>query len=425
MSATVENTSELEKADLREFTLRIPGELFFCECVDISHLVSSSEGDQNDNVIESFAGEILENRSFSPYPKDQLAWGYHGTLDDGKILLFACPQAKLRQLGWQSLEIFRRVFPSFISFFGKSFSESTVLFMLQEDSLSVAAYSPDCSVPDELYSMSVDLDDPESLEVARGKLLSLIALEKYEVVPDILMAGEVERQKDGFFKFEHEWMDGSSPDLELDQEITLDAEELWNSDLRSVEFKQFERKRRSTGRKRWKATMAWSICMTVMIIAFLGVKIFEVKLQDKQNLANQMASQVPLVLESQKLLEKLRQNKLGGIDPFGSIGRLYEHLGGTAGNLDVWFTSAHFESRNEIEIKGEGKNIESINNFLENLEKNKVADLQIGRSGEEKRTIKSAAGKTTFEIEIELSEVTEESTSSTDGTPVPPSGKQG
>ena len=54
-----------------------------------------------------------------------------------------------------------------------------------------------------------------------------------------------------------------------------------------------------------------------------------------------------------------------------------------------------------------------------------MADLQIGRSGEEKRTIKSAAGKTTFEIEIELSEVTEESTSSKDGTHVPPSGKQG
>ena len=141
-----------------------------------------------------------------------------------------------------------------------------------------------------------------------------------------------------------------------------------------------------------------------MFVVFLGLKIFEVKLAEKQNLANLMASEVPLVLESRKLLEKLQENKLGGIDPFGSIGRLYAHLGGTANNLDVWFTSAHFESRNEVEIKGEGKNIESINTFIDKLEKNKVAILQTGRSGDERRKIRSAGGKTAFEVDVELIE---------------------
>ena len=70
-----------------------------------------------------------------------------------------------------------------------------------------------------------------------------------------------------------------------------------------------------------------------MLVLFLGTKIFEVKVQDKQVLVNQMAAEIPLVLESQKLLEKLRQNKLGGIDPFGSINRLYPFLGGTEG---IW-----------------------------------------------------------------------------------------
>ena len=58
-------------------------------------------------------------------------------------------------------------------------------------------------------------------------------------------------------------------------------------------------------------------CCIVSVI--LGTKIFEVKVQDKQVLVNQMAAEIPLVLESQKLLEKLRQNKLGGIDPFGQL----------------------------------------------------------------------------------------------------------
>ena len=46
-----------------------------------------------------------------------------------------------------------------------------------------------------------------------------------------------------------------------------------------------------------------------------------------------MAEQVPLVIESQKLLEKLRQNKLGGIDPFGAITRMAVQRGGTVGRF--------------------------------------------------------------------------------------------
>jgi hypothetical protein len=415
MSAVLEKDSDLENTDLRELILRIPGEHFFCECLSLDSLKNESDTPDSQKLVEDFAREILLNRSFSPYPEEQLAWGYHGSLEEGKIMLFACPLSKLRQLGWQSFEIFRRVFPSFISLFGRTFTSPTILFLLQGETLSVAAYSSESSVPDQLYSMSVDLDDAESLEVARGKLLSLLTLEDYEVVPDILIAGDAERQKDGFFKFEHEWMDGDNPDLELDQQIKLNGNDLWNSDLRSVEFKQFERTRRTQGRKRWKATKIWTFCMVLMLIGFLGVKIFEVKLKDHQTLANQMANQVPFVLESQKLLDKLMQNKLGGIDPFGTIGRLYQYLGGTADSLNVWFTSAHFESRNELEISGEGKNIEAINNFISKLETNEVAYLQKGRSGEEKREIKSAAGKTTFEIEIEMTEVSKKNIKSDDG----------
>ena len=53
---------------------------------------------------------------------------------------------------------------------------------------------------------------------------------------------------------------------------------------------------------------------------------------------------------------------------------------------------------------GCGKTIEAINTFIESLEKNKVGNIRIGRSGEEKREIKSGGGKTTFDIEFELIE---------------------
>jgi len=366
--------------------------------------LGSIDEDNPDGALPLFIQEILGDAGFSPYPEEQLAWGYFGGEEEGKVVVFACPLVKLRQLGWQNMEVFRRVFPSFVSLFGKKFSEPTILFLKEGETLSVGAYGVESPVPEQVFSMPVDPEEAESLEIARGKLLSLVNVENHDIVPDILVAGEIERLKDGFFLFEHEWMEGKNPSLEIDQSVKISSDQLWTVDLRANDFKKSEIKRRRQGRKRWKATLVWSLSMAAILVVVLGIKILGVKLEDKQNLAGEMAMEVPLVIDSQKLLEKLRQNKLGGIDPFGAIGRLYAHLGGPPGDLNVWFTFAHFKSRNEIELEGEGKNVESINTFLANLEKNKVASLQLGRGGKERREIKSQTGKTTFEFDIELKE---------------------
>ena len=114
-----------------------------------------------------------------------------------------------------------------------------------------------------------------------------------------------------------------------------------------------------------------------MLLAFAGIKIMGVKLEDRKVLSQRMAEEVPLVVESQKLLEKLRQNKLGGIDPFGALIRVAVHRGGSVDNPNLWFSMAHFESRNEVRLEGEGKTIEAINTFIESLEKNKVGNIRI------------------------------------------------
>ena len=54
----------------------------------------------------------------------------------------------------------------------------------------------------------------------------------------------------------------------------------------------------------------------------VGMKISDLKLLELSQSEQKMKSQVPLVLESQSLLEKLKQNQLGGIDPFETIGRV-------------------------------------------------------------------------------------------------------
>lgn len=398
MAESPEKSSELPVGELREITLRIPGEHFFCDTISLPNSLKAEK-------YQDFSEFVLNEGGLSPYPVEQLAWGYQADEEHRKIFIFATPLAKLKQLGWQNFEIFRRVFPSFISLLGNEYPEPTIAFLLFEETLTAASFQEDSSVPDLLYSIALDESQgDESVEDARGKLLSLFDLENYEITKDILVADEVERTKDGFFRFEHNWLEGKDSDLSLDQDVLISADDLWTSDLRQREFIEFEQKRRNQARARWKGIIIWSVGMAAMLIAFVGMKIMGIELEDKKILSQEMQMEVPLVLESQKLLEKLRQNKLGGIDPFGALIRVAVHRGGSADDPNLWFSLAHFQSRNEVKIEGEGKTIEAINTFIKSLEKNNVANIRVGRSGEKMREIKSGGGKTTFEIEIKIVE---------------------
>jgi len=402
-----ESTPDLPSGELRDITLRIPGECFFCESISLPDVPPAESETKPFSSISHWDGyllDLLNSAEFSPYPAEQLAWGYHLCESSNRALVFATPAGRLRQLGWQNLELFRRVFPSFISLLGKVYDAPTAIFLLCEESLSLACFSPGSQVPDFVYSRGVDLEVEDGLDKAKALLLGLIDLSKYEVCPDILVTKEVYRMENNSFQFEQQWLLGKDPTLELEQDVVMDADELWQHDLRNLSFKAVEKTRRKQERTRWKFLKVGTAVALFLISGFVGLKIVDLQLQSYALKEQSMSRQVPLVLESQKLLEKLKQNQLGGIDPFGTIGRVANFRGGSFDNPHVWFSEAHFETRNHVKLEGEGRNVESVNNFIERLETNNVAIVRKDRSGDELRDIKSGGGGTSFKVEFEMLE---------------------
>ena len=152
MADTPAKLPEFPVGELREITLRIPGEHFFCDSISLPVSLKADK-------YQDFAEFILNDGVLSPYPVEQLAWGYQIDEVLRKIFIFATPLAKLRQLGWQNMEIFRRVFPSFISLLGMEFTEPTIAFLLFEETLTAASFQEDSSVPDFLFSIPLNEEE--------------------------------------------------------------------------------------------------------------------------------------------------------------------------------------------------------------------------------------------------------------------------
>ncbi len=360
---------EASAAELREVVLRIPGEHFFCETVELPPNLDPDD-------LLPFAEQCLTEEGLSPFPSDQLAWGCCGDLQKRRIIIYGASQAKLRQLGWQNLEVFRRVFPSFVSLFGKTFPKPAVAFLLHEETLTAAAFEAYCSVPAKLFSLPLgEQEEAEGrFDETRGKLLSLFNLEKYDVETEVWVTGDVERLNSGLFRFEHHAA-GSDFDDSPREIVEIGADELWASDVRSSSFKREEQARREWTQRRWKAFAAWSAGVAAVVVAFVGLKIFEDKVKEKETAANAGREELARVLEAEKLLDKLGQNEKGGIDPMGSLVRLAQYCGGVGDQPHLWFTFAHFPSGSEVVLAGEAKNSQAVTDFINRLRENKVARI--------------------------------------------------
>ena len=121
------------------------------------------------------------------------------------MFIFASPMAKLKQLGWQNLEIFRHVFPSFVSLLGRTYAKPTVAFLLHEETLTAAAFESESRVPALLFSMPIDSEDEESME--RTRKASLMDLEEFDV-ESVYWTGRFEQTKDEAFSLNNiGWME--------------------------------------------------------------------------------------------------------------------------------------------------------------------------------------------------------------------------
>ena len=69
MEDNPDNGSDLAFEELHEITLLIPGEHFFCECISVPAEVKEVD-------FKEFALQVIEHDGFSPYPLEQLAWGF-------------------------------------------------------------------------------------------------------------------------------------------------------------------------------------------------------------------------------------------------------------------------------------------------------------------------------------------------------------
>ena len=372
--------------------LNVPGHLFFCEYVEVPAELEPGE-------LDEFAEMGIS--SLSPFPIEQLAWGYHKDPQCPWILLYSATLESLARAGFRGLESYRQVLPSFASVLGFQFEKPTGYFAYGSDSLSLVLHPgppPARPAPAEdesgedvdtppvelplIHSLPVPASAPEEsgeeqdddedaqpsgpgrkdIEAVRAQMFRMIPERGYKIEPAWLrQSGHEFSSKDGSLSFHHVWDEEDGPQTGPGQVMEAQTH-LWQADIRPAAFKEQEKKNRQLERFLAKAGKVAGIAAAVLLVLEILVMLGGGLVGTMQAQAVGNEAQVQKILSKGDLLSKLTKRSINNLQPFHMLQVLNDYRIGR-----IFFRKIEAADGSSITVAGEAANAGEINSYKDSL----------------------------------------------------------
>ncbi len=339
-----------------EQVLTVPGYLFFSESFDIPE-------DLDDSELADFAELSLE--SIAPFPLDQLLWGFIRGTDSNRILLYAAHRDRIKSANLNDLDTYDWVLPDFAMLAGALFPEDTEILLESEASLTRLNFETGIEQPHSIISLKSEGVDSTSSTIQKLERLCPPSPTKPRRLHIKLGNSEIDDQGQCVFKFES--IDSPDRDSEFGKWVELKPsdESLWTADIRSLEFKQNERKNRQTSAFLSKIggyAAVFAILLFLAEILLIGGNIWKKSLDAK--IVNR-APAVRTIEDKQSLMNKLEQVAQNELQPIKILSvlnkvRLNQKLG-------IHFTEAEIEGENRVTIEGISQTVNELNRYKDIL----------------------------------------------------------
>ena len=365
-----------------EQVLVLPGHLFFIESIEIPDALDATE-------IADFAELSLE--SIAPFPIEQLNWGYLYHQAAASLLLYATHRDRLKNTGYSDLHAYAWVLPDFATLAGACFPDDTQVVLQNSDYLTLLNFDKGSRIPKAVHSAPLAEGDTETalkaLQAAAPQLPASAQTLQIRPAP-------IELSEQGIPTFQYEAADTSTKELDCGawQALSPTEKQLWQVDVRSLDFKSSERNARRTSALLGRIT-GWAAFFALLLIgaellllasqAWLGTLDRQIEsqrttvltIEDKQTLMNK--------------LEQVAQNELRPVAILEAANTIRVNL-----KLGIEYDSTVIDSENRITIEGKASSINALNRYTESLRQSGQFELVT-----QPESI-TRAGKTTFTITL-------------------------
>ena len=319
--------------------LVLPAEYFFIEKVEVPTALAPAE-------LADFAELSME--AVSPFPLDQLRWGFLTDPDGQYLLIYAALKERLKLAGHAELETYTWVLPDFTTLQGARFTRDTEVVLEGEHYTTNFLLPSGEASPENIRSLPEGSDTPRST----GQSIHLK-----------LLAVELSEESIPTFKFE---TIGESPADGLWSPLEPDEASLWNADIRPSSFKTVERSARRTTSLVTRI-MGYAAIFAIVLVVFEGLLLAgEFWLGTRTAKIDEQATPVRRIEDKQSLLNKLDQVAQNELRPIAMLTAANE-VRTALGKTGIEYDETIIESNNRLTIEGKANTINELNFYTKSL----------------------------------------------------------
>ncbi|MEM7671784.1 MAG: hypothetical protein AAF212_00440 [Verrucomicrobiota bacterium] len=361
----------------------LPAQIFFTDLIDAPEGV---EGDEIDALVE------LEIEQSSPFPIEQLIWGWILINDRKTILTFATTLEKARASGVKEFDSAQLpiLAPFTACLFKPAEASGLIIHGLNSDAVAISYQDGQAS---EVEALSLDAEmSEEALEHQAASLFSDPESIKFQHC----YLGDAKHDDDAGLS----WPIFRNPSIEPDSApihtIELESSSAWYVDLRDRDYKFQRQKELSQSKRVWKALSILAVVAIVMILLEI------VQWSARQFLEFQeisIAQQGPIVerLEEQTaFLHKMSAIEQSQMRPFALMAILNENRPDK-----IHFLRAEAINATEYEFQLQGSSVSEVNNYISSYQGNAAFESL------EHKITNSRSGRVLFDLMVKVKQLPE------------------
>jgi len=338
VSEPTQTAPEPESVPLPD-VLVLPAEYFFIEKVEVPTALAPAE-------LADFAELSME--AVSPFPLDQLRWGFLIAPDGQYLLIYAALKERLKLAGHTELESYTWVLPDFTTLQGARFTRDTEVVLEGEHYTTRFLLPSGEASPENIRSLPAGSDTP----ISKGQSIHLK-----------LLTVELSEQSIPTFKFE---TIGESPADGLWSPLEPDEASLWNADIRPSSFKTVERSARRTTSLVTRI-MGYAAIFAIVLVVFEGLLFLgDFWLGTRTAKIDEQATPVRRIEDKQSLLNKLDQVAQNELRPIAMLTAANE-VRTALGTTGIEYDETIIDSSNRLTIEGKANTINELNLYTKSL----------------------------------------------------------
>lgn len=343
MNETVEVTEQTISHDTADNAVFVPANLLFRKIVELPSPLNGSE-------LDAFVTLSLEEHS--PFPVEQLAWGYFRDAD--RLLVFAMAKAQLPPAILDEWDNASHLYPAFLPLLLLERPTSQALGLYHDGTVSLFQFQDNQAVIPLPGTRHRRADNTQAIADALSELSAEAGLS--EPAPLYTIKG-CEVGEDGQASF-YVQKDGT------DQAVvrpTLDN--AWNADLRDRDFLVKQRRQLRLQRYLWRGLLGGLAAILLLgLISLSAFVLAQINARNSTVIAEQQ-SRVEAITNNSVQIDRL-QNFID--EPFRPFDPL-EEMERLRPKRTIYFTDATVSEDNSVRIRGFANQVNTVNNYLSQL----------------------------------------------------------